>query len=102
MRRQLVNCVEALSALTDTIFDEINAPHWNPAEDTMTPRDRDEVREIVEEAEGIKEDPEAWAEEEETELEEELLEEEVDEGPLQVAKMASSKRVLLRYLEARR
>lgn len=65
MRRQLVNCVEALSSLTDTIYDELNAPHWNPAEDTMTPRDREEVKEIVQEAEEIKEDPEAWAQEEE-------------------------------------
>jgi hypothetical protein len=65
MRRQLVNCVEALSALTDTLYDELNAPHWNPAEDTMTPRDREEVREIVQEAEEIKEDPEAWAQGEE-------------------------------------
>lgn len=65
MRRQLVNCVEALSSLTDTLYDEINAPHWNPVEDTMTPRDREEVREIVQEAEEIKEDPEAWAQEEE-------------------------------------
>lgn len=65
MRRQLVNCVEALSSLTDTIYDELNAPHWNPAEDTMTPRDRDEVKEIVHEAENIKDDPEAWAQEEE-------------------------------------
>jgi len=65
MRRQLVNCVEALSSLTDTLYDEINAPHWNPVEDTMTPRDREEVREIVQEAEEIKEDPEGWAQEEE-------------------------------------
>ena len=65
MRRQLVNCVEALSSLTDTIYDELNAPHWNPAEDTLSPRDRDEVKEIVQEAEEIKEDPEAWAQEEE-------------------------------------
>lgn len=65
MRRQLVNCVEALSSLTDTIYDELHAPHWNPAEDTMTPRDREEVKEIVQEAEEIKDDPEGWAQEEE-------------------------------------
>lgn len=65
MRRQLVNCVEALSALTDTIYDEIQAPHWSPAEDTMTPRDREEVKEIVQEAEEIKDDPEGWAQEDE-------------------------------------
>jgi len=105
MRRQLVNCVEALSALTDTIYDEINAPHWNPSEDTMTPRDRDEVREIVEQAEAIKDDPEGWAEESEEEEEEaqEEIEEAVEEefGSLPVAKLAS-RRVLLRYLEGNR
>lgn len=31
----------------------------------MTPRDREEVKEIVQEAEEIKEDPEGWAQEEE-------------------------------------
>lgn len=65
MRRQLMNCVEALSALSDTIHDELSAPHWNPAEDTLDPRDREDVKEIVEDAEEIKEDPEGWAEEEE-------------------------------------
>lgn len=68
MRRQLMNCVEALSAFTDTAYDEIAAPHWNPAEDTMSPRDRDEVKEIVEDAEEIRQDPEGWAEEEEEDL----------------------------------
>jgi hypothetical protein len=67
MRRQLMNCVEALSALTDTVYDEINAPHWDPAEDQLDSRDREEVKEIVEESEGIREDPEAWAHEEEEE-----------------------------------
>jgi hypothetical protein len=71
MRRQLMNCVEALSSFTDTVYDEIHAPHWNPSEDTLTPRDRDEVREIVEDAEEIKDDPEGWAEEQEEEMDEE-------------------------------
>ncbi len=65
MRRQLMNCIEALSAFTDTVYDELNAPHWNPSEDTLSPRDRDEVKEIVEDAEEIRDDPEAWAIEEE-------------------------------------
>jgi len=67
MRRQLMNSIEVLSSISDTIHDEINAPHWNPAEDTMSPRDREEVIEIVEQAEEIKGDPEGWAEEEEEE-----------------------------------
>jgi hypothetical protein len=34
----------------------------------MTPRDRDEVKEIVEDAEEIKDDPEGWAEDQEDDL----------------------------------
>jgi len=67
MRRQLMNCVEVLSSMSDTLYDELQAPHWNASEDTLDPRDRDEVREIVEDAAEIKEDPEGWAKEEEAE-----------------------------------
>ena len=81
MRRQLMNCIEVLSAMSDTLYDEINAPHWSPDEDTLDPRDRDEVREIVEDAEEIKEDPEGWAQEEEAEEDAENL------------RMASARRV---------
>jgi hypothetical protein len=69
LRRQLMNCIEVLSAFTDTVYDEIKAPHWQPAEDKMTPRDRKEVQQIVEESTEIKDDPEVWAEEEEAEEE---------------------------------
>lgn len=88
MRRQLMNCVEALSALTDTIYDEMNAPHWNPTEDTLDARDRDEVKEIIEDVQEIKEDPEAWAEEQESEMDE-------DNG---MGKTASRRRVSRRNL----
>lgn len=68
MRRQLMNVVEALSAVSDTLYDEMHAPHWSPQADTLNPRDREEVKEIVEDVKEIKEDPEAWAEEEEAEM----------------------------------
>lgn len=84
MRRQLMNSVEALSSLTDTIHDEILAPHWSEDEDKLDPRDRDEVKQIVEEVEEIKDDPEGWALEEEEEESEEA--EEVDDS---LARMAS-------------
>lgn len=72
MRRQYANCVEVLSALSDTIYDEINAPHWNPAiEDDLSGRDREEVEELLSDAEEIKDDPEGWAHEEEQEMDEE-------------------------------
>jgi hypothetical protein len=68
MRRQYMNIVEALSALSDTLYDELNAPHWHPTADTGGPRERDEVREIMDDAEEIRQDPEGWAEEAETEM----------------------------------
>jgi len=89
MRRQLMNCVEALSALTDTIYDEMSAPHWNPAEDTLDPRDRDEVKEIVEDVEEIKDDPEAWAEGQAEEMDE-------DNADDPTGKTAAQ-RIVLRY-----
>ena len=69
MRREFANCVEALSSLSDTIFDEINAPHWNPAlEEDLSGRDREEVKNLLSDAEEIKEDPQEWAEDEEAEM----------------------------------
>jgi hypothetical protein len=68
MRRQMMNAIEALSAFTDTVFDEMSAPHWDPAEDKLDPRDREQVVEIVEDIEEIKQDPEEWAEGEEKEM----------------------------------
>lgn len=55
MRRQYMNVVEALSALSDTLYDEINADHWADAQTRL-------VQEVLEEVEEIKEDPEQWAE----------------------------------------
>lgn len=68
MRRSLVNTVEALSAFTDTMFDEVNAPHWNP--ELLPAPEQEEVEEIKEDVQEIREDPEAWAEEQEEEMDE--------------------------------
>jgi hypothetical protein len=68
MRRQYMNVVEALSALTDTIYDEVRAPHWAAISRQEDPEDRAEVEQIVQDAEEIKEDPESWADEEEEEM----------------------------------
>ena len=63
MRRQYMNVVEALSSLSDTLYDEITADHWQVAKEQI-------LETVMEEIEEIKEDPEAWAvqEEEEGEL----------------------------------
>lgn len=70
MRRQYMNCVEALSSLSDTLYDEINAPHWSPVIQEQDPREREQVQEIMEGVEEIRDDPEEWAEEEEGDMEE--------------------------------
>ena len=74
IRKGLMNCIESLSSITDCMYDEILAPHWNPAEDEMTPRDREEVIELVDQIKEIQEDPEEFAEKEEDNLDEELKE----------------------------
>lgn len=70
MRRQIMNVVEVLSSTSDTLYDELHAPHWQPGPETGN-RERDEVEEILEDAQEIKDDPEAWAEEQEEEMDEE-------------------------------
>jgi len=67
LRRQFMNCSEALSAISDTLYDEINAPHWNPSQATQDPRERQDVTEIMEDVEDIKKNPEDWAETDEQE-----------------------------------
>lgn len=68
MRKQYMNVVEALSALSDTIYDEINAPHWAAISRQETEEEKEEVAQIIQDAEEIKEDPEGWAEEQEEEM----------------------------------
>lgn len=55
MRRQFMNITEALSALSDTLYDEITADHWLELQNQL-------VRDVIQEIEEIKEDPEEWAE----------------------------------------
>lgn len=59
MRRQYMNVVEALSALSDTLHDEVHAPHWS-SESRVNPK----VNDIIEHADEIKDNPEGWAGEE--------------------------------------
>jgi hypothetical protein len=54
MRRQYMNIVEALSALSDTIYDEISEDHWANTQEML-------VEKILGDAEEIREDPEEWA-----------------------------------------
>lgn len=102
MRRQLMNVIEVLSASSDTLYDELNAPHWSDEEDHLDSRDRDEVREIIEDAENIKEDPEGWAEEEEAEeLEEVKAKKKGKKASLRIVAAAYDLPTILSALESR-
>lgn len=84
MRRSYMNAVESLSALSDTLYDEIKAPHWHTDAPGGGARERDEVQEILQDAEEVRKDPEGWAEEEEEEglpdgVETDEVDEDVDE-----------------------
>lgn len=70
MRKQYMNCVEALSAISDTIYDEINAPHWAALSRQEDVADQAEVSTLLRESEKIRQDPEQWAEAEMTDVEE--------------------------------
>jgi len=61
LRRGLMNCVESLSGFTDTLFDEVNGPHWHPEQ--LPAPEKEELEEIVEDVQEIREDPEAFADE---------------------------------------
>lgn len=54
IRRQYMNVVEALSAMSDTLYDEITADHWKIEQDKM-------LNQVMGEIEEIKDDPEGWA-----------------------------------------
>ena len=70
IRKQLANCDEALSSVTDTIWDEMQALHWHPDvhDSGGNPREREEVVNIMDDVEEIREDPQDWAEGEEREM----------------------------------
>ena len=97
MRRSLMNCVEALSAFTDTVYDEVNAPHWNP--EALPMKEQREVEEIKEDIQEIREDPEEWAENQSDEMDEENLEEIEEE---MTKESSSVKKVARTFLQSRR
>jgi hypothetical protein len=72
MRKAFMNAVEAFSALSDTLYDEVSAPHWSAVSRQETDEEKAEVDQIVSEAEEIREDPQDWAEEQEEQMDSEM------------------------------
>jgi len=98
LRRQFMNCSEALSAITDTLYDEINAPHWKPSVGEQDPRERDGVVQIMDDVEDIKKDPEEWAE---TDEQEDFGDDEGGGEDENASHLSSIQRVASAYLQRR-
>ena len=64
MRRQFMNVVEALSAMSDTLRDEVDAPHWTEVSRHLPNQESAEIEEDLDEAADIKKNPESWADKE--------------------------------------
>jgi chemotaxis protein histidine kinase CheA len=64
IRSKLHDACESLSAISDTIHDEINAPHWQPKMNELDPSEALDVRKFIQESQQILQNPEEDAEEE--------------------------------------
>jgi hypothetical protein len=64
IRKQLFNAAEALSSISDTLYDEVNAPHWSVLSRQESDEDKIKTQELIKDTEKIRENPEEWAEEE--------------------------------------
>lgn len=68
VRKLLHEASEGISGICDTLFDEINAPHWKPKLGELEKNDDDFVK-LLEDAKGYMDDPEGEAEEDMEEVE---------------------------------
>lgn len=64
VRVKLQSACEELSAITDTLHDELNAPHWKKDAMELGEEDAAEVAELLGESEEVLEDPERFGNEE--------------------------------------
>ena len=71
IRKKLYDACESLSAISDTLYDELSAPHWKPKLAQLDENDAEDVQRFVEESQDIMNDPEDEAEKEIKDIEEE-------------------------------
>jgi len=69
LRQKIYEAVEALSAVSDTIHDEVNAPHWKPKIAELDDADFQAIERLIGESEHMLDNPEEDIEEEEAEVE---------------------------------
>lgn len=75
IRTKIQQACEELSAVSDTIHDEINAPHWKPKMAQLPPEEQQDVTNFLEDSQKIMDDPEAFGEKELDDIEGETDEE---------------------------
>ena len=68
VRQKLYDACEALSAISDTIHDEINAPHWQSKLEQLTRGEKKDVRRYVDKAEEVMDEAEDVADGDEEEM----------------------------------
>lgn len=68
-RQKLNEACESLSAIADTLFDEIQAPHWKPKLALLDENDAGDIAQFIQEAQDNLADPEEDAEQEIVEIE---------------------------------
>jgi hypothetical protein len=71
VRRDLYDVCEKLSAISDTLFDEISAPHWKPKLALLDDNEQEDVERFIEESKSVLDNPEGEVEEEILEIEQE-------------------------------
>jgi hypothetical protein len=64
IRAQIQQACELLSAVTDTLYDEVTAPHWKPKVAELSENEAEDIEELVGEASKVLEDPESVGQEE--------------------------------------
>lgn len=64
VRKKLYEACEALSTISDTLHDEINAPHWKPRLSELDPNTAEDVERFIDESTRMLESPEEESEEE--------------------------------------
>lgn len=69
VRQRLYEACEGLSSITDTLHDEIQAPHWKPRLAQLDSNDQEDVARFVEESQHLLDNPEEDANEEIEEIE---------------------------------
>ena len=69
IRLNLVQVCELLSALTDTLHDEVNGSHWKPRIADLGPSEAEDITDLLQESDEVLQDPESFGSKEIEEVE---------------------------------